>query len=261
MSPVDAVGGALSWLTIIPVSRRDDTFDRRFGGAAISAVPVVGLLLGLLVAVIAWGLSLTHLTATLIGILLVVVLGIGTRGMHLDGLADTADGLGCYGSPDKVAEVMHSGSTGPFGAATIAVVMIVDTAGFAALSDQSRWSAIAAAIVLGRVAVVVACRSSLPPARTTGFGALVAGTQRTSVVVWSVLTFVAMILVGGWQPLSHNDFDVASAVRAGATALVVLAFAWLFTRHCSRRMGGVNGDVLGAVIELSTAIALVGLLI
>ena len=181
--------------------------------------------------------------------------------MHLDGLADTADGLGCYGPPERVAEVMRSGSAGPFGVATIAAVMIVDTAGFAALTGDSRWPAIAAAVFVGRVAAVIACRRSLPPARSTGFGALVAGTQRASIVVWSVLAIVAMVVAGGWQSLSPNVFDVGSALGAAVTAVIVLGFAWLFTRHCARRMGGINGDVLGAVIELSTAIALVGLLI
>ncbi|WP_431818390.1 adenosylcobinamide-GDP ribazoletransferase [Gordonia jacobaea] len=261
MSPVDALAGAFSWLTVVPIPVRNNTFDRRFGAAAIAAVPVVGLALGALVAVVAWALSLTDLPTTLIGILLVVVLGVGTRGMHLDGLADTADGLGCYGPPERVAEVMRSGSAGPFGVATIAAVMIVDTAGFAALTGDSRWLAIAAAVFVGRVATVIACRRSLPPARSTGFGALVAGTQRASIVVWSVLAIVAMVVAGGWQSLSPNVFDVGSALGAAITAVIALGFAWLFTRHCARRMGGINGDVLGAVIELSTAIALVGLLI
>ena len=261
MSPVDALAGAFSWLTVVPIPVRNNTFDRRFGAAAIAAVPVVGLALGALVAVVAWALSLTDLPTTLIGIVLVVVLGVGTRGMHLDGLADTADGLGCYGPPERVAEVMRSGSAGPFGVATIAAVMIVDTAGFAALTGDSRWPAIAAAVFVGRVAAVIACRRSLPPARSTGFGALVAGTQRASIVVWSVLAIVAMVVAGGWQSLSPNVFDVGSALGAAVTAVIVLGFAWLFTRHCARRMGGINGDVLGAVIELSTAIALVGLLI
>ena len=261
MSPTDALCGAFSWLTVAPVPLREKTYDRRFGGAAISAVPVVGVVFGVLIAAVAWALSLTQLPTALIGILLVVILGVGTRGMHLDGLADTADGLGCYGPPERVAEVMRSGSAGPFGVATIAAVMIVDTVGLGALTDGSRWLSIGAAVFLGRVAVVLACRRSLPAARTSGFGALVAGTQRASTVVWSVVAVAAMVGVGGWKSLSAHGFDDASALRAGVTAVIVLAFTWVFTRHCARRMGGITGDVLGAVIEISTAIALVGLLL
>lgn len=254
VGPVRALGGALSWLTVIPVPA-PHTIDRRFGGAVITAVPVVGALLGATAAALAWALSQTALPATLIGVLTVAALALLTRGMHLDGLADTADGLGCYGSPERVADVMRSGSTGPFGVATVVVVMLIEAVGIGALGEQHRWAGIAVAVLLGRVAVIVACRRRLRPAHPDGFGALVAGTQWRSMWVWIPIAIVCAGLAGA------ADSGPGGAVRAALTALVVLGFAWMFTRHCARRMGGIPGDVLGAVIELGTAIALVGLLI
>ena len=79
---------------------------------------------------------------------------------------------------------------------------------------------------------------------------------------WFVVALLATVPLG----LSANGFDgghveVAAVVRGCAIVLAVTAFAWWFTRHCARRMGGMTGDVLGATIELGVAIGVVGLLL
>ena len=80
----------------------------------MASVPAIGAALGAASAGLAFGLAQTDLPALTAGVLIVVLLGVATRGMHLDGLADTADGLGCYGPPDRVTEVMRSGTVGDF---------------------------------------------------------------------------------------------------------------------------------------------------
>lgn len=261
--PTRALRTAVSWLTVVPVGgHASDAPDRSLGAAVMASVPVVGALLGAASASVAFGLTHTGLPTLLIGVLVVVLLAAATRGMHLDGLADTADGLGCYGPPDRVTEVMRGGTVGPFGVATLVLVLAVQSTGFAALADESQWYGLAFAIGLGRIGAVIGTRRSLKPAHPNGFGALVAGTQHLAVAVWLLLALVAAVPLG----LSANGFDgdhleVAAVVRGIAIVLGVAAFAWWFTRHCARRMGGITGDVLGATIEVGVALAVVGLLL
>lgn len=246
-TPIRAVALAFSWLTVIPVPQPRFTINRAAGGSAIAAAPVVGILLGLATAGLSVGVSQTGLPTAAVGLLAVGFLAVVTRGMHLDGLADTADGLGSMRPPGAAREIMRSGPVGPFGAATLVVVPVLQAVLIGSLADDGRWVAITASVVLGRVAVVVACHRSLP-ASDDGFGAIVGATQRLSVLAWVVLAVVASVLgdPGRWW-------------QGPIVTVVVLTGAALWTRHCARRLGGVGGDVLGAIVELTTAAALVGL--
>ena len=250
---------AITWLTVLPVPQPATTPDRTDGGRVITAVPIVGLLLGGLAAAAAYGLSFSALPSLISGALVVALLALVSRGMHLDGLADTADGLGCYGDPDRVRAVMRSGDVGPFGVATLVLVLLVQAAGFGALAEEHRWFAIALAVFIGRVMVVLACRSAVGPANDDGFGALVAGTQRVSVAVWLLLGGAAAV-AAGFLDTHESPFDPKAAVVAVAALLATTVVAYLFTRHCAHRMGGSSGDVLGATVELSTTVMLVILL-
>ncbi|ROZ87654.1 adenosylcobinamide-GDP ribazoletransferase [Gordonia sp. OPL2] len=257
LSPARAVYVAVSWMTVAPVPQPRMPMDRSVGAAVMTAIPVVGILLGAGAAGLAAAMSTTDLPDAMIGALVVVALALATRGMHLDGLADTADGLGCYGPPERVAEVMRSGPAGPFAVATVTAVMIVQLIGFGSLIGQHRWYELALAIALGRIVAVIGCRRRLSAAHPTGFGALVAGTQHVSVIVWTVVASAAGFLCG----LSPESLDVGAAVQGVVVTAVVVVAGWWFTAHCARRMGGINGDVLGAGIELGVTVAVVGLLV
>lgn len=253
---------AVSWLTVIPVPQPRTAPGRTDGGRVIAAVPVLGLILGIACAAIAFGLAHTELPTLIVGALCVVFLALVTRGMHLDGLADTADGLGCYGDAERIRAVMRSGDVGPFGAATLVLVLLLQATAFGSLAGQERWFAIAFAVFLGRLTVVIACRAGVGPANADGFGALVAGTQRTSIVLW-ILAAAALAVGAGWldSPTAPDSFTAAPTVIAVLAVAAVAVFAALFTRHCARRMSGISGDVLGAGVEVGTALALVLLLV
>ncbi|MGS2809995.1 adenosylcobinamide-GDP ribazoletransferase [Nocardia sp. MW-W600-9] len=238
---------AVSWLTVLPVTG-PDTVDRRAAGHAIALAPLVGLLLGGLAAA-AMRLSVAAgLTALLAGLLTVGLLALLTRGMHLDGLADTVDGLGSYGPPERARQIMKSGGAGPFGVAALIFAIAIQAVAFAALAGEHRWFAIVLAVVLGRVAVVLACRRGIRAAPDSGFGTLVAGTQPLGPVLsWPILAVAAAV------------FAVPANLWLGPlVAVAVLALTIPLTRHCVRRFDGLSGDVLGAVVEITVSLAAVG---
>ncbi len=241
---------ALSWLTVFPVHGPAD-IGRTEARKAIAATPLIGLVLGAIAAALLWGSTAASLSGLLAGLLTAGALALLTRGMHIDGLADTADGLGCYGPPERAREVMQSGSAGPFGVAAVALVLAIQATGFGALADAQSWGAIVLAVATGRVVVVVVCRRGIEAATDKGFGVLVAGTQPLSLVaLWCAAALGASMWVvedRWWQG------PVVVAVAFGAAEIAV--------RHCSRRFGGMSGDVLGAMLEVTTTIVVVGLLL
>lgn len=228
---------ALSWLTVLPV--RVSTVDRRAAGRAIGWAPVVGALLGAVAAGVVLGLSASGAPPLLTGFLVVGGLALATRGMHLDGLADTADGLGCYGPPERALAVMKDGGAGPFAVVTLIVVLGAQ----AVTLPLVPVGAVVLALATGRAAFVLCCARGVPAARPEGLGALVAGTQSRWVVgAW----WVALAVAGYFVAPVHGPIAV---VLAGAAVLVLV-------RHTRKRFGGVTGDVLGAACETASLVVL-----
>ncbi len=238
---------AVSWLTVAPIAG-PSTVDRRGAGRAIAVAPLVGLVLGVIAAAAMWGLGRGGLDILLAGLLTVGLLALLTRGMHLDGLADTVDGLGSYGPPERARQIMKSGGAGPFGVAALIFAIGIQAAAFAALAGHGRWWAIALAVAVGRVAVVAACHTGVPAAPEAGFGALVAGTQRPVVVAgWAVVA------------LAGACFAVPATLWLGPLVVAIALAATMFiVRHCVRRFDGLSGDILGAVVEITVSLAAVG---
>ncbi|MFD1533779.1 adenosylcobinamide-GDP ribazoletransferase, partial [Pseudonocardia aurantiaca] len=133
---------ALSWLTVLPV--RAGTPDAGVAAGALRWAPVVGALLGAAAGGVLVGLAALGVPSLVAGLLTVGFLALATRGMHLDGLADTADGLGCYGPPERALAVMRDGGAGPFAVVTLIVVLGAQAASLAAIAPYG-WRAVAAA--------------------------------------------------------------------------------------------------------------------
>jgi adenosylcobinamide-GDP ribazoletransferase len=183
----------------------------------------------------------------LAGVLTVGLLAVSTRGMHLDGLADTADGLGCYGPPERALAVMRDGGAGPFAVVTLIVVLGAQAVSLGTLVSSGRWGAVVLAAVAGRAAFALCCVRGVAAARPEGLGALVAGSQPVLVPAawWLILAGAAAFAVPGRPWLGPLAVLLAAA---GVLALVA---------HTRRRFGGITGDVLGAACEVASTVVLV----
>ncbi|WP_229400326.1 adenosylcobinamide-GDP ribazoletransferase [Micromonospora okii] len=240
---------ALGTFTVLPV--RAGRVDRAAAGTAMALAPAVGALLGAALAGVL--LLLSAGTAPLLAAGVTVgVAALLTRGLHLDGLADTVDALGSYRRGPAALEIMKKPDVGPFGVVALVVVLLVQTAALAELAGRS-WPAALAAVVTataaGRLAVALACRRGVPAARPEGLGALVAGTVGPVALALGAVAVAAVAVAAvpgrAWQ--------------GPVAVLAALAVAALLLRHVVRRLGGITGDVLGAAVEVVTTLVYVGL--
>jgi adenosylcobinamide-GDP ribazoletransferase len=218
--------------------------NRRTAAAAMYWAPAVGLAIGAAAA----GVLILASRYGHAGPLLAAVLAIGslaalTRGLHLDGLADLADGLGSRKPAGQALEIMKRSDIGPFGVITLVLTLLVQVSALARAEQIGRGpAAVLSAAVAGRLAITLACRRGVQPARPGGLGALVAGTVSPVVAVLLCLAVLGGAAAFGWI--------YAVAIAAALAASLAL------TRQAERRLGGITGDVLGAVAEVSTAVCL-----
>jgi adenosylcobinamide-GDP ribazoletransferase len=222
---------------------------------AIALAPFVGLLLALAAAVVLlaarWWLG-GGTDPLLAAVLAVAALAWLTGGLHLDGLADVADGLGSRRPGPQALEVMRRSDIGPMGVATLVLVLLLQVVSLSqATGNGGGTEALVLSVVTGRVLIVVACSRGVAAARADGLGAAVAGSVPRWLVAATVLVLVLLAWVIGGADAETTARQAVLAVLAGLGAgLVVLVV-------CVRRFGGVTGDVLGAVSEVSTTAVLV----
>jgi adenosylcobinamide-GDP ribazoletransferase len=244
---------AVSLFTVIPVGG-DGELREGDAGRAVLWMPVVGLLLGLagagvLVGVDAGGSGgARRLLGAALAVALVALL---TGGLHVDGLADTADGLGSRRAAADALAIMQRSDVGPMGVAALVLVLLIQVAALAAVPQASIGAAaFVLAQVTGRVAVVVATGS--PAARPGGFGALVAGQTTARARTFIVTALGCAVAAAG---LASQGAGLAAAGLA-ATVIGLLAGTAL-QQVAQRRLGGMTGDVFGAIVEVSAATVLV----
>lgn len=240
---------ALGLFSVVPVPAR----ARRPGPGVLGWLPVVGLLLALLAwlpALAVWrgGAAGSPLLAAALA---VSVLALLTRGLHLDGTADLADGLGSGRPPEQALAIMRRPDVGAFGVVAVTCTLLLQVGALAGvLAASTRLAglfAIVLALVTGRVAVVAASAVGIAPG--SALAASVAGG-----VPAAVRRAVVVVLLAG--AAGGGAVTGSAAWTVGAVVAGLLTAAGL-RRHAVRRLGGVSGDVFGALVEVATTVALV----
>jgi adenosylcobinamide-GDP ribazoletransferase len=212
-------------------------------GRSLLFYPLVGLLFG----GVLWGLDALLSGAPLLlhAALLLSAWVLLSGGLHLDGLADSADAwLGGFGDRERTLLIMKDPRSGPIAVVTLALVLLLKFSALLALIEQQQTLALLVVPVLGRGALLGLFLTT-PYVRAGGLGQALADhlPRRAG---WQVLRAVALgcVLVAGW---------------AGLVGLIVAALSFIGSRRMMlRRLGGCTGDTAGALLELLEMAVLVG---
>jgi len=232
-------------LTVLPVPRGAAASTR----GVLPWAPLVGLVLG----GIGTGVALLgdRWTSAPVGaVLAVAVLAVLTRGLHLDGLADTADGLGPMRGRERALQVMHQGDVGPFGVVTLVLVLLLQvTCTAQLLGTPGGWAALWLAVAVARLAMARTGLPGVPTAQGSSLGALVAGTVSAPWLAGWAVVLLALVAVA-------TAGDVDASARFAVSAVAGMLAAEILHRRARARLGGVTGDVMGAMGETATTATL-----
>lgn len=231
---------AVGALTIFPARPAGDWPGEKELAASRFAFPVVGLLLGALLAGVSSALRIMHAGPAISAAILVAASVVATRCLHLDGVADTCDGLFMVrGDRQRRLEAMRDPHVGSLGATAIALLLMIKFAALVTLAGHGRSTAILAAMTASRTLLLTVAGLS-GPARPDGVGRffLLATTKRDALI--------GAALVVGIGLLVPQPNGLAASTLALAVALWVAGIA-------TARLGGITGDILGAAVELGEA--------
>ncbi|MBN2312182.1 MAG: adenosylcobinamide-GDP ribazoletransferase [Candidatus Hydrogenedentes bacterium] len=239
-----ALLAAVQFMTILPVPIRVAGRDLE---RAPLWFPAVGALVGLIVASADWCGAALGLPPAILNVGTIALLAALTGGLHLDGLADTADGFLSARPKDRALEIMRDSRIGTMGVLALILVLALKGTALATLHEPIRWRALVLAPLLGR-SMLLAAMSLLPYARAGGGLASVFLARRSRLLpLWALAwpAACAMALLGLREGLP--------LLAAGVVGTALLA------AYSMRRIGGFTGDTLGATSELAEMLALIAI--
>lgn len=232
---------ALQFLTRLPVPEMRAVEDRDIGRSQLW-YPLVGLLIGLLLAVLAWVLTSTpHLLRAALVLAAWVAI---TGALHLDGLGDSADAwMGGLGSRERTLTIMKDPYSGPGAVVVLVIILLIKFAALESILNAGDWTLLLLAPILGRVALPLLFLTT-PYVRPGGLGAALAQylPRRAGIMV---------VLV--------SALGIAAAMgKVGVISIAAAAGMFLLLRSIMlRRIHGTTGDTAGAMVELIETAVLV----
>lgn len=231
---------AIQFLTICPFVSNFKCEERNLS-QSVFFFPLIGLLIGLLAALMDYGISflLPPLPASVITIALLI--GI-SGGFHMDGLADTADGFLSSRPKERILEIMRDSRIGPMGVIVVVVVILLKITALASISGSLRWITIMMMPVAGRCALVLQM-NILPYARSDGLATVF---TRQKSPFQPLSAFILFAAISGWL------LGLTGLGSVILTSVSVVLFSW----YCRNKIGGFTGDTLGASCELAEIVPL-----
>ncbi len=229
---------ALSFLTVLPVRRRLISDEEPAG--SISLFPVVGFILGLIYALIAY-VTLRFLPPTLAALLVLCSMVALTGGFHLDGLTDTFDGLALGKSREEILRIMKESTIGTFGVLALVMIILLKWVALWELLKRGLYYPLFVAPAWGRWALVCLAATG-KPAKKEGLGAwIIHHSQGKSLITATAWAVIFMLLV-----------HIKGVLHILWLYPALMGYRWFW----EGRMGGVTGDVMGASCEMTETLIL-----
>jgi adenosylcobinamide-GDP ribazoletransferase len=252
----DGLRLAVTTLTVVPM--RPGRIDRASARVAMLAAPAVGLVIGIGVALLMyaarqlWGFY--GIQGGISAVLALAALAGLSGGMHLDGLADTADGLGASATQEQRLAIMRGSEVGAFGVAAVALVLVAQVVALTTTVNTGLGTvSIITAVTTSRLAVTWGCVRGFPAARKDGLGAVVAeSVGPVAALILTVATTAGLSAIA----IIHDHGGLAEVGRVCGSVGAGLAAAFLLRLAAQRRIGGMTGDVLGATVEVVVLVVL-----
>ena len=226
---------ALTFLTILPSLRRSKDFEEEEFSRSTAFYPLIGLIIGVLLLLV-YTLTAHFWTRPMVQLLVVLTWVVLTGGLHLDGLADTVDGLLGGRTREQRLAVMKDSRLGTFGGIALFFALAFKTALLGEIDADQIAAGLLLAPALGRWGMVF-CIHAFPAARQEGLGYIVKKHTR-----WRDFTFASLLTA------------VPTLALLGLYGLILWALMTLFLAvlgwRISRSIGGMTGDTYGAMCEL-----------
>ncbi len=240
---------ALSFLTIIPVPRRRET-DSEEVGRSIVYFPVVGGIIGLILVGLNWLLGLLLPAAVVTG-LLIVALVVISGALHLDGLADTCDGIAGHKTVEARWQVMRDSRVGAFGIIGIFLLLLLKYVTLGSVPQNWLMATLVLMPVVSRWAMVYAV-FTYPYARPDGLGkAFKQGTSWQGFAIATVITLAAVIGLARLTNVAYF-YLAGPAIMFGVWVIVIALAAYL-----KRKFSGLTGDSYGTINEVAEVAVLI----
>jgi adenosylcobinamide-GDP ribazoletransferase len=240
---------ALSFLTVVPLP------FVRFGpggselSASAAAFPLAGATIGLVLAGAGW-LLLFLFPPLPVAVIILFISFMLTRGLHFDGLADTADGLIGTTSKEKAFKAMEDSAIGVMGAAVLLFVSLLKILFIAEITPNLFLFALFFMPMAGRWSIVYS-GAWFAPARDRGLGDLFLRGLNRGILLKASLGAIALIALAAW-------LFPPTLLPVSAGSVLALIFAHLLAKYSAGRLGGLSGDILGAASELGELFFLTG---
>ena len=233
---------ALRFVSILPVPQ-SWAGDEKSLSRSVKVFPIAGLIMAAIAALCVWllGIVLPQIVVAAIAVVLVAFI---TRGLHLDGLADTADGFWSVSDRQRTLEIMKDSFIGAMGVIAIASVLLLKFACLSTLGEDVLWRGVLLMVLSGRCMMTLPI-SIFPYARKEGgLGKLFYETRS----VFNAVLAVFVVLMVGW--VVAGDAGVIAVIAA---AVVTIGFGF----YCKYKIGGVTGDTIGATCEIAEVVTVI----